>query len=411
MNGKTTFTKFQVDNLNQPLLYKLSKLKRNLNRNFKYYDIRKIDVDYDKHKNFFKYMKELAYLKYRRSHLVKIFCKNYFDIFTQKELNNIKRRKSHKNPYHIKTYHRLIYRNLYNYQYKPYVLPLQKEDKINKLNLTDTLNKKRKTTKKAFVNPYLDKKIKYLTKVNQRLMNQNLKNYKNNSKKIESNLFKSNSMPMINNRNIKNLKKNESLPKITQKKLNFKSLDNDNNLYEKNEENKTIIKPLKINVNKKRILILPKIKDDCLSTIDYSKKIERDLRIFKYGKKETSKKEKEEENIDESNLLNVPPRKLYKLFFGIKKQPKKIDITKEKKINKSSNKKKKDKSISSINIKNNMSAPVVDNNYNCSKDVNEIKIEKENINDISVIKENNNSNKLNEDFISDKKIFNFEDNK
>ncbi len=401
MNGKTTFTKFQVDNLNQPLLYKLSKLKRNLNRNFKYYDIRKIDVDYDKHKNFFKYMKELAYLKYRRSHLVKIFSKNYFDIFTQKELNKIKRRKSHKNPYHKKTYHRLIYRNLYNYQYKPYVLPLQKEDKINKLNLTDTLNKKRKTKKKAFVNPYLDKKIKYLTKVNQRLMNQNLKNYKNNSKKIESNLFKSNSMPMINNRNIKNLKKNESLPKITQKKLNFKSLDNDNNLYEKNEENKTIIKPLKINVNKKRILILPKIKDDCLSTIDYSKKIERDLRIFKYGKKETCKKEKEEENIDESNLLNVPPRKLYKLFFGIKKQPKKIDITK----------KKKDKSISSINIKNNKSAPIIDNNYNYSKDVNEIKIEKENINDISVIKENNNSNKLNEDFISDKKIFNFEDNK
>ena len=73
MNGKNTFTQLQIDNLNQPLLNKLTKIRRNLNMNFKYYDIRKIDVDYDKHKNFYKYMKELAYLKYRKKHIVKIY--------------------------------------------------------------------------------------------------------------------------------------------------------------------------------------------------------------------------------------------------------------------------------------------------------------------------------------------------
>ena len=405
MNGKTTFTQFKVDNLNQPLLYKLNKLKRNLNKNFKYYDIRKIDVDYDKHKNLFKYMKELAYLKYRRKHLVKIFRKNYFNIYyIQKELNDLKRRKSHKNPYHVKTYTRLIYRNLYNYQFKPYLLPLKKEDKINRLNLTDINIRKRKTKKKLFYNPYLDRKIKYLNKINQRLMNQNLKNDKNYYKKIESNLTKSNSVSVLNNKNARNYKKFDALPKI--RKDNFNSIDN--TLYEKNNEyDRTIVKSLNANLSKKRLLLLPKIKDDCLSTIDSSKKLEKDLIVFKYGKKETPKKK--EENIDESNLLNIPPRKLFKLFFGIKKpkpKPKGIVNIKKKKINSSSQSTKKDKTISSLNIKNDTSNPILDNSNNMN--IQEIKVEKENINDISVIKENNNFNELNEDLSTEKKIFNFE---
>ena len=409
MDGKTTFTQFRVDNLNQPLIYKLNKLKRNLNKNFKFYYIRKIDVDYDKHKNFFKYMKELAYLKYRKNHLVKLFKQYYFNKFTQKDLNNLKRRKSHNNPYHIKTYQRLIYRNFYNYQYKPYVLPLNKEDIINKLNLTNTLLKKKKTKKKIFSNPYLDKKIKYLTKVNQRLINKNLKNEQNINKNIESfKLIKSNSVSLLHNNkfnlnknNLSNFKKINILPNIRTYKINYSSVDN--NLYDKNnnDENSTIMKSL--NVNKSRILLLPKIQDDCLSTINSSKKLEKDLKIFKYGKKETPKKE--DENLDQNNLLNLPPRKLFKLFFGINKtKQKKVIKVKKPKINNSLSKTiNKDKTIISLNLKN-------ENNPDSNNDNNikEIKIEKDCINDISIIKGRNTSDELNEETSNDKKIFSFE---
>ena len=107
--------------------------------------------------------------------------------------------------------------------------------------------------------------------------------------------------------------------------------------------------------------------------------------------------------------MNIPPRKLFKLFFGIKKpkpKPKRIVNIKQKKINSSSQSTKKDKTISSLNIKNDTSNPIIDNSNNMN--IQEIKVEKENINDISVIKENNNSNELNEDLSTDKKIFNFE---
>lgn len=339
MNGKNTFTQFKVNNLNQPLLYKLRKLNRNINKNFQFYDIRKIDIDYDKHKDLFKYMKELAYLKYRRNHLVKIFKKTYFNILNLKELEYLKRRKSHNNPYHEKTYHRLIYRNFYNYQFKPYVLPLKKEDIINRLNITDKQFKRRKRKKRIFVNPYLDMKIKYLSKVNQRLiMNKNIKNENNTYKKIDYfNLKKSNSVSRlynkklnINNPRLKNFKKSDVFPKIKHNNINFNSVENnlyDNDEYD-NDDNKSKLKSL--DINKRRMLILPKIKDDCLSTINSSIKIEKEIKMFKYGKKETSKKE--EEKIPEKNLLNVPPRKLYKLFFGIKKKkpkPKKIDEIKK----------------------------------------------------------------------------------
>lgn len=405
MDGKTTFTQFKVDNLNQPLYFKLNKLKRNLNKNFKYYDIRKIDVDYDKHKNFYKYMKELAYLKYRKNHLVKIFKKYYLNLFTQKDLNNLKRRKSHNNPFHIKTYQRLIYRNFYNYQYKPYVLPLNKEDKINKLNLTDTVIKKKKTKKKIFSNPYLDKKLKYLSKVNQRLLDKNLKNEQDKYKNIESfKLIKSNSVSSLYNNKfnlnqncLRNFKKIDILPNIKTYKINYSSVDNNIN----NLENQTIMKSL--NKNKNRILLLPKIQDECFSTINTSKKLEKDLKVFKYGKKETPKKE--EEKIDESNLLNLPPRKLFKLFFGINKvKPKKVKIKKPKNNNSSSKKKNKDKAINSLNLKNGNNPSSNNDNNN----IIEIEIEKDNINDISIIRGPNDPNELNEENSNDKKIFSFD---
>ena len=176
---------------------------------------------------------------------------------------------------------------------------------------------------------------------------------------------------MLNNKNARNYKKFDALPKI--RKDNFNSIDN--TLYEKNNEyDRNIVKSLNTNLSKKRLLLLPKIKDDCLSTIDSSKKLEKDLIVFKYGKKETPKKK--EENIDESNLLNIPPRKLFKLFFGIKKpkpKPKRIVNIKNKKINSSSQSTKKDKTISSLNIKNDTSNPIIDNSNN----IQEIKVEKE----------------------------------
>lgn len=400
MDGKTTFTNFQVDKLNQPLLYKLTKLRRNLNKNFKYYDIRKIDVDYDKHKNFYKYMKELAYLKYRRKHLVKIFRNYYFNIFTIKELSDIKRRNSHPHPYHEKTYHRLIYRNLYNYQFKPYVLPLKKEDKVNILNLTDGQMKRRKNKKRKFVNKYLDKKIKYLNKINQRLKNKNNQNERNKIKKEQPTILqKSNSTSCLNNNkyllnnNYGSYKYFNLLPKIKNDKRNFNSIDN--NLNEENNDNiNTIPKPFKY---RKYKLLLPKIKDDCLSTINTSKKLENDLKVFKYGKKEPQKKDK---NIDENNLLNVPPRKLFKLFFGMNKSKPK-EINKKGKTNKPKEIIKKEKGNKSLFFK----AENNNKSENNIKEINEVKIEKESINDISEIKDNSNNSILNE--TNDKKIFSF----
>ena len=72
MNGKSTFTLMEIDELNQPQLYKLNNLKRTINKNFELYDVRKIDIDYEQHKNLYKYMKQLAYFKYRRKNLIKI---------------------------------------------------------------------------------------------------------------------------------------------------------------------------------------------------------------------------------------------------------------------------------------------------------------------------------------------------
>jgi len=396
MDGKTTFTKFEVEDLKQPLLFKLNKLKRNINKNFKYYDIRKVDIDYDKHKNFYKYMKELAYLKYRKIHLIKIIKRKYFDIFTDKDKYDLKRRYSHSNPYHKKSYHTLIYRNLYNYQYKPYVLPLENKDKIDRLNITDIQMGRKKNKKRVFINPYLDDKIKYLTKVNQRLVNRKLKNEKIKYNNIEPNnirqIKKSNSF-LINNNNfnqsnsIRNNKQLEKFPKIYNEKITSNSTDiNINNENNSIIYNNPIIKSLSL--NKTRMIFLPKIKDDIISTITHSKKLEKDLIIFKYKKKEILKKNENKYEINKNNnLLNVSPRKLYKLFFGIKK------ITKPKKLVKIKNKNPK-------NIKTNTNI-LISKDLPFSNDFKDIKNDINN--DVNKVKDNNNLNGQNEDSSRKKK--------
>jgi hypothetical protein len=353
-----TFTKYQVDDLNQPLTNRLNKIKKNLNKNFKYYDVRKIDLDYDKHKNLYKYMKELAYLKYKRLHLVKILKKNEIDIFTQKELNEKRRRFSHLNPYHEKTYQILIYRNIFNFRYRPYALPLANEDTINKLNLTDTNIRRRKFKQKTFINPYLDQKIKYLSKISQKIENRNI-NLKH--------LKKSNSTSILLQNNITKKKPygNEiykrQLPKINYYNSNysakndfFDTISNDNNIDDNN-------KRMKYNVKKCRMLILPKIQENITSTIKNSEKLERDLNIFKYRKIDITKKEEKKNENNTNILLNISPRKLYKLFFGMNK-------SKPKKTIKLRN---KNKDISNqINIKNeNKNKNIKNRNNNINKSI------------------------------------------
>ena len=72
---------------------------------------------------------------------------------------------------HQKIYHILIYRNFLNFKYSPYVMPLTKEDKSHKMfyNLTDINKKRKKIKKQIYINPYLEMKIKTLTKINDRL--------------------------------------------------------------------------------------------------------------------------------------------------------------------------------------------------------------------------------------------------
>ena len=117
-----------------------------------------------------------------------------------------------------------------------------------------------------------------------------------------------------------------------------------------------------------------------MSAIDSSKKIEKDLKIFKYGKKEPQKKE---ENIDENKLINLPRKKLYKLFFSNKKSKQKKILKKQEEKKLSSKDKKKGKENKSLFFKNNSS----NNSENNIKETKNVKIEI--INDISVIKDTN----------------------
>ena len=127
-----------MEDMYLPVVNKVQKLTKNIDKQFKDYNIRGFRIERKK-ENLFSYMKNLAYKKFRKEHLVEIFRKNNINIFGKNELNKIRRTRSHKLPYHKKTYHTIIYRNLFNYKYRPYLFQLTKEDMSNKkfLNLTD----------------------------------------------------------------------------------------------------------------------------------------------------------------------------------------------------------------------------------------------------------------------------------
>ena len=364
MNGKNTFTLLSVDGINQPLLYKLKNLKRTINKNFKYIDIRYSDIDYEQNNNLYKYMKHLAFLKYKKKNLIKILKKYNIDIFNKKELYKLKRRNSHDIPYHKKTYHKIIYRNFYNYQYKPYVLPLNKEIKLN--YLTDYKSKKYiKEKRNIFFNPYLDKKIIYLNKISQRIKE---KNKNKNSKILEYKNLR-NYHQIRNNNSVSNFQTNDikkyknysyikninSLPKINYDNYaNNISLENILNDDKINSFKKEFSKSL--NVNKNKNLVLPKIRDNCLSAIKNSNEIEKNLKIYKNGKKES----KNVENKCLNNLLKFSPSKLYKMLYKSDKSKTKI-ITKRNKINSSNKKTSKNKS-SIIKVKKDYKETIINSN-------------------------------------------------
>ena len=323
MDGRSTFIEMYMEDMYLPVVNKVQKLTKNIDKQFKDYNIRGFRIERKK-ENLFSYMKNLAYKKFRKKHLVEIFRKNNIDIFGKNELNKIKRTRSHRLPYHKKTYHKIIYRNLYNYRYRPYLFPLTKEDISNRkfLNLTDYKKRKKKVKKRVFINPYLEKKIKTLTKINEKLKE------KENSKIIHKiNLLpKTNSNPsfnnnlsynkyIINNWNNQRSRFQGKIPKLRNEKTIFNNLNNNSSNFEETTTNYKSLLIKSKEIKKGKNLILPKIKEECVSTIKNLNKINNRLRVFKLGNKEKTTKEE----ISENNLLNLNLPQLYNLFFIKKK--------------------------------------------------------------------------------------------
>ena len=152
MDGHNTFVGIYVEDMYKPVERKVKKLTKYIDDQFKLYNIRGFNIE-RKEENLFIYMKNLAYKKYRKDHLIEIFRKYNKNILGKNELNKIKRTRSHKIPYHKMNYYTLIYRNLNNFKYRPYLFPLTKEMLSNKifLNLTDRNIRKKFKKKPIFI--------------------------------------------------------------------------------------------------------------------------------------------------------------------------------------------------------------------------------------------------------------------
>jgi len=320
MDGLNTFIRLYMKDMYSPVEQKVKKLTKNIVEQFKLYNIRGFNIERKK-ENFYIYMKNLAFKNYRKEHLIQIFRKYHKNILEKKEINKIKRTRSHKIPYHKMTYHTIIYRNLYNYKYRPYLLPLTKDDNSDKifLNLTDNKMKRKFKKRHVFVNPHLELRRKNLIKVNEQLKEkEKLKIFK----KIKI-LQKAKSNPsLINNVNYKNnliQSWNNQRTRIPGKLHNMRNEKNIFNYMNNNNisncgESTTNYKSLILKSSEKKKgkqLILPKIARECVSTINSLNKIKNRLKFFKEGSKEN--KVKEEININ--NIHNLNLHQLYKLFF------------------------------------------------------------------------------------------------
>ena len=334
MDGKDTFMNIQMEDMYYPVVNKVEKLAKKMTMQFKEYKIRNFTIE-KKKVNLFSYMKNLAFKKYRKIHLVKIIRKQYINIFSKKELNKLRRTKSHRLPYHQKTYHIIIYRNLYNYKYRPYVMPLTKEDKANQyiFNLTDINRKRKKIKKRVFVNPHLELKIKTLTKIKEKLDEKvkvkKLKINKRSSPSLENNNVLLYNKLLVNNWNNQRKRIQGRLPKLRSEKSNFYLSDNLQSCNSNNEEKTTNYKSYilrSIDKKKGRKAILPKIGQECSTTIKTLNQINHKLKIFKGG----NAKNKNDDKINHNNLLNLNLPQLYKLFYIKNKKKNKLTSLKKK---------------------------------------------------------------------------------
>ena len=340
LDGTDTFIKMEMEDMYYPISEKVNKMEKNMTKQFKAHRIRGFSIE-SKKDNLFTIMKNWAFKKYQKIHLIKIIRKNNIDIFSEQELNKIRRPKSHKLPYHDKAYYMLIFRNYENHKFEPYLLPLKKEEKadINPLSYSQGRMIKRKR-QKIFVNHELESKIRALRKIRERLKikKTNLRKIKivkkSNSSLNNANNYNFNKLLIYNwNNQRKRIQGNNN--KIFGEKLNINSTDNMTSINSIYEESTTNFKNNlfnSINIKKGKKIILPKIKRECVTTLKNLDQINKNLIKFKGINKENAKDN--EDKINDNNLLNLNLHQLYKLFYIKNRKKKKLKIIKpEKTIN------------------------------------------------------------------------------
>ena len=327
MDGRNTFIKMEMEDMYFPIVKKVQQLTKHIDKQFKDYNIRGFTVE-RRRENLFLDMKLLAFKKYRKLHIIPIIRKTYINIFDKNEIDRIRRPRSHGLPYHKRTYNTIILRNFNNFKYNPYLFPLSKEDTSNKLflNQTDIKKKRKKIKQKIYLNPHIEMKIKYLTKINKQLKEKHTiehleKNHIIQKRKSNPSLSYnlSYNQYLVNNYNNQR-KRIQGIrsQKMIYNNLNNQSLNNEGSTNYKSQFKKSI------NFKKEKHLILPKIKAECVSTIKDLNKINRKLRVFKGGDKDNKPKEE----INDDNLLNLNLPQLYRLFYIKNKKKNKFQFKK-----------------------------------------------------------------------------------
>ena len=240
---------------------------------------------------------------------------------------------------HQKIYHILIYRNFLNFKYSPYVMPLTKEDKSHKMfyNLTDINKKRKKIKKQIYINPYLEMKIKTLTKINDRLkerdrvksLNKIIYTRKSQSNQSINNekFYKFNKL-LVNNWNNQRKRLEGKIPKLISEKTKLTSASDINISSQENTKKYHSFLFQSIDIKKQKKIILPKLGEKCLETIRNLNQIKNKIKIYKAGNKE--RKINDEDIINDDNLLNLNLPQLYKLFYLKNKKKNKLKSIKKK---------------------------------------------------------------------------------
>ena len=291
INGADTFKNMEIEDMYYPILEKVNKMEKNMKKQFKAHKIRGFSIQYKKN-NLFMYMKHLAFKRYQKQHLIKIIRKNNINIFSENDLNKIRRTKSHKLPYHQRAYHK---------------------------------------RQRIFINHELESKIRYLRKIKERL-----KLKSTSIKKIKI-ITKSKSSPnnselynfsklLKNNWNNQRKRLQGKNSKIFSEKTNINSTDNLTSMNSLYEESTTFKNNLlsSINVKKEQKIILPKINKECVTALKNLNQINKNLIQFKGINKQNAKND--EEKINDNNLLNLNLQQLYKLFYIKNKKKNRLKI-------------------------------------------------------------------------------------